>query len=112
MRIHEDQTGIRVNAITTLADGTDVNGTLYQVMLDNAQDLEIKFHSGPIDDGLAGLTNEALLAILGHRLEVVNGICPSQENEAALHYVKQAHQALDARIADRTARGVAGTQKT
>ncbi len=111
MRIHENPNGIRVNAISRLADSTDVNGTLYQVNMDAAAPLELKFHSGPIDRGLTGLTNEALLAILTHRLGVVDGICPSEENKAALHYIGAAHQALNARVANREARNVSGTKE-
>ena len=33
MRIHTDHNGVAVNAISTLTDGSDVEGHLYQVLI-------------------------------------------------------------------------------
>ena len=37
MRIHTDHNGVAVNAISKLADGTDVQGHVYQVLADNCE---------------------------------------------------------------------------
>lgn len=111
MRIHEDKNGLRVNAISALGCGTDVNGTLYHVEADGAGYSEIKFHSGSVANGLVGHTSESVLAILEHRMKVVDGKCPSPQNKAAIDHIQQALAALSDRVDDREARGVTGTQK-
>ena len=72
--------------------------------------LNVRFQDGPVDQGINGVTNEVLLAILEDRLLGFQGGPFSHEsNEVALEHVRAAMQALQARTAEREARGVEGT---
>lgn len=72
----------------------------------------VAFQDGPIPaNGVNGLTSEALLAILIHRTETLNGQFPCDENELAILHMKKALEAFDARTAKRRARGVEGQLK-
>lgn len=108
MRIHTDHNGVAVNAIHTLADGTDVEGHQYQILAGaSAQTLD--FQRGPVKEtGVNGATNEALLAILVHRLQFLNGKFPCRENSLAITKLQEAQMWLNTRTADRQARGVEG----
>lgn len=72
---------------------------------------EIEFQKGPIQEvGINGLTERDLLEILKNRLENFQASeYRSDYNEHALKHIRQAIEALDARTADRTERGVEGT---
>jgi hypothetical protein len=72
--------------------------------------LRIKFQNGPIGETDAnGVTNEALLAIVAHRLECFQvGQFPCEENAQALTKVREALHWLHQRTADRKRRGVEG----
>ena len=64
---------------------------------------------GIVESGVNGVTNEALLAIVQHRLECFqSGPFPCDENAEALENVKNAIAVLEARTADRKERGVEG----
>lgn len=109
MRIHTDHNGVAVNAIHTLADGTDVEGHQYQILA-GASSQTLDFQRGPVKEaGVNGATNEALLAILVHRLQYLNGKFPCRENSLAITKLQEAQMWLNARTADRQARGVEGT---
>ena len=111
MRIHTDDNGVAVNAIASLADGTDVSGHMYQVLA-GAKTIFIEFQSGPVKEvGVNGLTNEALLAILINRTEVLNGRFPCRENSIAVTKMQEALMWFEKRTADRKARGVEGFNK-
>lgn len=71
---------------------------------------EIRFQDGGVvESGVNGLTNEALLEIVRHRLECFQrGPFPCSENAAALVAVNKALESLYARTAERRARGVEG----
>ncbi|MXZ00233.1 ABC transporter ATPase [Candidatus Poribacteria bacterium] len=73
----------------------------------------ISFQNGPIrENGVNGLTNEALLAIVEHRLNCFQaGPYPSHYNAAALAGVEFSKTVLHDRTADRKARGVEGESK-
>ncbi len=109
MRIHTDYNGVAVNAIYRLSDGTDVEGHRYQVLSGiNAQ--EIRFQLGPVKEaGVNGATNEAMLAVLIHRLQFLNGKFPCRENAIAITKMQEALMWLEKRTADRLARGVEGS---
>lgn len=107
-RIHTDKNGLAVNAITALEDGTDVKGVLYQVTHAGGC-TDIEFHKGPIDDGLKGVTSEALLAILEDRLTQVAHVTKDQETSIVVSYIETARMILDARTFRREVAGVAGT---
>ena len=73
----------------------------------------IKFQKGGIKEvGTNGLTHEALLAIVLHRLECFQkGKYPSEENAKAAEHVREALHCLKMRTIARIARGVEGVQK-
>lgn len=72
--------------------------------------LNMKFQDGPIADGINGLTNEVLLAILMDRLEgFQTGPYKCDENAAALAHLGDAMQILSERTQKRVERGVEGT---
>lgn len=83
----------------------------YEIVLPNQLVYSIDFQDGPIaENGVNGLTHEALLAILIDRLEAFQGgPYASEFNERALGYLQAAQQSLQARTKERTARGVEGT---
>lgn len=72
--------------------------------------LRVKFQKGPIGEMDAnGVTNEALLAIVAHRLECFQaGNFPCEENAQSLARVREALHWLHQRTADRRRRGVEG----
>ena len=108
MRIHTDHNGVAVNAISTLADGSDVEGHLYQVLI-GPKTLSLEFQNGPVKEaGVNGLTNEALLAVLAHRIgELLLGIFLPDPNEltAEDREIMEREQA-EADAAERRAKGV------
>lgn len=71
---------------------------------------EFDFQNGPItENGVNGISNEALLAIVIDRLEGFSkGGFPSPHGDEALVYISWALRSLKARTADRIARGVEG----
>ena len=73
----------------------------------------IHFQEGAIlENGVNGLTNEALLAIVAHRLECFqSGPFPSEYNASALSGVQFAKAVLEMRTRDRKARNVEGKSK-
>lgn len=70
----------------------------------------ISFQNGPIgENGVNGISNEVLLAIIKHRLCCfAHGPFPSTFNNGALSGVTFALQSLEARTNDRKERGVEG----
>lgn len=72
--------------------------------------MNLHFQKGPIQEaGVNGVTNEALLAIVAHRLQCFqNGQFACKANEIALDAVRNALHAMHARTRDRRARGVEG----
>ena len=109
MRIHEDNNGLAVNAISSLQDGTDVNGNLYQVLA-GSKNISIEFQNGPVqENGVNGLTNEALLEIVRHRMEVLDEKFPCNENRLAITNIINALEHLNDRTVDRLKRKVEGT---
>lgn len=108
MRIHTDHNGVAVNAIHTLADGTNVKGHHYQVLL-GVKTVHIDFQRGPVgEQGVNGLTNEALLAILLDRTKHLNGLFPCDENFRAIQHMEDALVNFEVRSARRILRGVEG----
>lgn len=110
MRIHTDHNGVAVNAISALADGTDVEGHEYQVLA-GTNNSQISFQRGPVkENGVNGITNEALLAILIHRTKYLNAQFPCDENERSIQHMEEALVNLEARTARRMVRGVEGLE--
>lgn len=109
MRIHTDHNGLAVNAIARLADGTDVAGHHYQVLI-GSQQATIEFQRGPVkDNGVNGLTNEALLAILINRTQHLDDKFPCKENKEAIYHMGAALEWLNQRTQARLQQGVEGT---
>lgn len=76
----------------------------------NAIGTLIQFQNGPLGEYPNGLTNEALLAIVEHRLFCYQrGMYACEENEMALSAVRLAMSALHMRTKGRLSRGVEGT---
>lgn len=72
----------------------------------------LTFHNGPVADGVNGITNEVLLAILEDRLVCAQaGKFACEENAAAVAAVQFAQAILKSRTEKRLARGVEGTHK-
>lgn len=73
--------------------------------------LIVLFQNGPIGElGVNGVTQEALLAIVAHRLECFQaGPYACEENAQALSHVHQALAILKGRTLARMKRGVEGT---
>lgn len=73
----------------------------------------IQFQKGPLrEEGINGLTHEALLAIVIDRLRCFQqGPFPSEYNGTALFFCERALTWLKRRTADRIARGVEGQSK-
>ena len=62
--------------------------------------VKIDFQEGPVrTSGVNGVTNEALLAILIDRTEVLDSQFPCLENKVALEHMREALRAFEARIA-------------
>lgn len=110
MRIHTDHNGVAVNAISTLAGSTDVAGHLYQVLAGEGS-VTISFQRGGVaDNGVNGVTNEALLAVLIHRTKHLDGKFPCDENKRAIQHLEEALCNLEVRTARRMVRGVEGKE--
>lgn len=72
----------------------------------------IKFQAGPIDEGVNGISNESLLAVVKDRLlGFQSGQFACRENEVALQKIREAMQWLQKRTRDRIARGVEGINR-
>lgn len=71
---------------------------------------EVRFQNGPIaESGVNGVTNEALLAVVIDRLRCFqSGPFSCRENALALTKLEEAMHWLNARTAERMARGVEG----
>jgi peptidyl-prolyl cis-trans isomerase B (cyclophilin B) len=78
-----------------------------------AESLVILFQNGPIPEfGNNGITIEALLACISHRLQgFQDGPFNCVENQAALEHVDAALEALKSRTTKRVAKGVEGTEQ-
>ena len=110
MRIHTDNNGVYVNAISQLGTGEDVEGYLYNIQA-GLQFTKLEFQKGGVAaNGVNGITNETLLAVLIHRIQYLDNLFPCEENKAALDGMKAALASLESRTAKRVARGVEGQE--
>lgn len=74
--------------------------------------LNLKFQDGPVADGINGVTNEVLLAILEDRLtKFQTGPFACSENDTALEHIRSAQDALLRRTREREGRRVEGTHQ-
>lgn len=116
-RIHEDHNGVYVTAISKDIEGNDVDGHLYFIDVPPPpcglpKKLSLSFQNGPIKEvGTNGITNESLLAILVHRLGVLNKKFPCRENSIVITKLEESLMWLEKRTKDRLTRGVEGQHK-
>lgn len=108
-RIYTDDNGAYANAISSEGDGKDVRGHVYQ-LCGGPFVTTLRFQLGPVKEvGVNGVTNEAVLAALIHRMQHLNAQFPCRENSLAITNMEQALMWLEKRTRDRKARGVEGT---
>ena len=105
-RIYTHDYGLTCNAISKTADGTDVEGHHYQFP-ELGKTLEFQHGTVP-EDGINGVTNETLLAVLIHRTRVMNAKFQSRQNSIAITKMEEALMWFENRTAERKARGVEG----
>jgi len=85
------------------------DGHWYQIYHSNSFNIDIAFQNGPVKEvGINGITNEALLSIVIHRLQELNKQFPCRENSLAITNLEQGLMWLEKRTADRKKRGVEG----
>ena len=100
--IYTDHNGVSVDA------STECPGHQYVINSGDTLFAAIQFHAGPVKDGLNGITNEHLLAILINRTEYLDSKFPSDYNKEAICGMKYALARFEARTKERVSRGVAG----
>lgn len=85
-------------------------GHFYEVFLDDQDIVTVDFQDGPVNlNGVNGLTNEALLAILIHRTQALDSMYPCEENKLATSSMQLALDLFNRRTTDRKCRQVEGT---
>lgn len=112
MRIYDNQAGTTVDAISRLAiSNTDVAGHWYDLSAPGYF-AQLLFQRG---DGTkpqeSGVTTEAVLAAVLHRLEHLDGLLPCAENGVAIANIQLALYALEQRQIARAEQGVLGTSQ-
>ncbi len=110
--IHTDDNGVTVThnerVITPEGEQALESGHFYDV-LSGGLITPIQFQLGPVKEvGVNGVTNEALLAIVLHRLRVLNEKFPCRENSQAITNIEQGQMWLEQRTRNRQKRGVEG----
>lgn len=115
-RIYEDANGLRVSCLDDRMDdeGCACWGYEYEVSGSGHGPLftRLEFQRGPVPEkGVNGLTNEAVIAVVIHRLGVLNEKLPCEQNELAIGNLRTALAVLESRTADRVARGVEGKEE-
>ena len=105
MEIHKDSNGVRV-----IAHQGKNKGHGYDILVDDVK-FPVQFQTGAVaDNGVNGVTNEALLAIVIHRLEFLQGKFPCIQNSLAIINAKAALNVLEQRTRSRIERGVEGKE--
>ena len=109
MRIYEDDNGCYVLALSRMDEEKPEHQ--YEIVAGSYQ-ATLFFQCGPVKEaGVNGPQCEALIAILIHRLKVLNTTFPSRETALAITKLEEALHWLDHRTADRQARGVEGRER-
>lgn len=110
MRIYTDHNGVYVNAVSQTADGKDVSAHLYLTQA-GGKASTVEFQTGPVPaNGVNGVTNEALLAILIHRTKALDAKFGCDENKRAIQHMEEALVNFEVRTARRMVRGVEGKE--
>lgn len=110
MQLYQDHNGLTVFNHDHVKE--DI-GHLYHVMMGKDQLFSqthcVSFQRGPVPaNGVNGLTNESLLAILIHRTKFLNGQFPCEENRVAIEHMEKALQSFEDRTKNRIQRNVEG----
>lgn len=110
--IHKDDNEVTVfhNETVKTRDGEQTlePGHFYDVIAGDSL-TPIQFQLGPVKEvGVNGITNEALIAIVLHRLRVLNEKFPCRENSLAITNIEQGQMWLEQRTRNRQKRGVEG----
>lgn len=110
--IHKDNNGVTAshNETVKTPEGEQLlePGHFYDVLAGD-QLIPIQFQLGPVKEvGVNGVTSEALLAIVLHRLRVLNAKFPCRENSLAITNLEQGLMWLEQRTRNRQMRGVEG----
>ena len=108
--VHTDMNGLI--ALEVPKEGC-MPGHFYEVFrgLDKDPVTSINFQHGPVPaNGVNGVTNEALLAIVLHRTRILDAKFPCKENQAAIQHLEDAMAHLEARTYRRQLRGVEGKE--
>ena len=104
-QIHKDSNGV---AVTPNTKGPA--GHVYDIVAGEHK-VTLQFQNGGVkDNGVNGITNEALLAVLEDRLTHLNEKFPCIQNNLAIINIKAALTILEQRTASREARGVEGKE--
>lgn len=102
--IHKDTNGVEVFCVSRCSAAND-----YEIAA-GVHRFAVHFQNGPVhENGINGVTNEALLAILICRTEYLNTLMASPLNETALAGMRQALEAFESRTKKRRDAGVEGT---
>jgi len=107
----ETPTNKKVNAHEINLINTQLNVEMsdiycYQVSAENGFYTELNFQHGPVsENGVNGITNEVLLAVVLHRLQNFKSHTKCPENEHAIVKVQEALQWLLHRIRSRNGIG-------
>lgn len=110
--IHKDDNDITVshNETVKTPEGEQLlePGHFYDILA-GEQLIPVQFQLGPVKEfGVNGITNEALLAIVLHRLRLLNEKFPCRENSLAITNIEQGQMWLEQRTRNRQKRGVEG----
>jgi hypothetical protein len=100
--------------VITVRDNAGAGGANHHYKITGTTiEVDIEFQNGPVfEAGFNGITNEALLAILKHRMEgFQSGKFACIENQVALNHINSALETLKSRTNARVARGVEGTHE-
>lgn len=108
MEIYNNHCGVSVLAVSSTTDTKNVDGHLYCVKAGPVTS-KIEFQQGAVHvNGVNGLTNEALLAILIHRTKHLDSQFGCDENKRAIQHMEEALVNLEVRTFRRMVRGVEG----
>lgn len=111
-QIHTDDNGVSVvhnERIETKEGGFELEAGHYYDLMADGYITPIQFQLGPVKEvGVNGITNEALLAIILHRLRILNEKFPCRENSLAITNIEQGQMWLEQRTRNRQKRGVEG----
>lgn len=113
LQISNDNASARLVSIMALAAGVGGKKPQGELVVEAFKVTAISFQNGPIkDEGVNGVSQEALIAVLIDRLEgFQSGKFKCHDNQVALDHLQSSRLWLHKRTMDRVSRGVEGTLK-